>query len=341
MHPFTLYLEIGPQFSSLLLETPSSTPVPHPGSEVEPETVFQATSTSHLSVHSEGFRVTHRTIRSSAQRCPFSPDDPGGWVQVPELLQPPVNRALCEACPSWRQVGPRATQLLPVGGLRAGEVRSPGACHLHRKRPAACTLPSLVPCCPTPARTGTQLPFMSPAKGSARTRQRLGPEHTAACRGLAGPPPMTACGPSGRLSLTGSALVSGGLMCPPVGGVSCATMCGAVCLTCLVKHKRQTAPPGTAAGPLHHLLPSPALWFCPRAKGRGGCQPQTLNPTTVPREVSLPLPSIGQRRTQTLVYVARAPSPRLRKGAFTLLTASVDDTAQALVPIPAGGVPTT
>lgn len=94
LHPFTLYLEIGPQFSSLLLETPSSTPLPHPGSEVEPETVFQAISTSHLSVRSEGFRVIHRTTRSSAQRCSFSPDDPGAWVQVPELLKPPVSRAL-------------------------------------------------------------------------------------------------------------------------------------------------------------------------------------------------------------------------------------------------------
>lgn len=55
------------------------------------------------------------------------------------------------------------------------------------------------------------------AAAHARTRQRLRPEHTAACRGLAGPPPMTACGPSGRLSLTGSALASGGLMCPPAG----------------------------------------------------------------------------------------------------------------------------
>lgn len=34
---------------------------------------------------------------------------------------------------------------------------SPGSCHVYRRRPAACTLPSLIPYFLTPSRTGAQL----------------------------------------------------------------------------------------------------------------------------------------------------------------------------------------
>lgn len=51
------------------------------------------------------------------------------------------------------------------------------------------------------------------------------------------------------------------------GVVSCATMCGAVCLTCLVKHNRQTSPPGTLAGPTTPPSPLPCSLLLPLCQG--------------------------------------------------------------------------
>lgn len=112
----------------------------------------------------------------------------------------------------------------------------------------------------------------------------------------------------GHLSLSWSALAFGGWVLPPMCGPTCNNLFSS--LPPLLHDYNNLQPPhqthplgslelGTCTLPL-----TLALQPCPHSQGTGELlAPGSLHPMTAPPEVSPPLISIGQRRTQTLISV--------------------------------------